>query len=123
MSTQALTLKKYQDEALNALESFLQASTAGDLAAAYAQTLALQQRQSHQSVDTTHEGPPLTQAELVVEGCLGQGSRMWWARSWFHRCEGTGVNVKEGVAHRPASVDICRASLVTRPRRRRKRRC
>jgi type III restriction enzyme len=44
VSTQALTLKKYQDEALNALESFLQASTAGDLAAAYAQTLALQQR-------------------------------------------------------------------------------
>ncbi len=44
MSTQALTLKKYQAEALGALESFLQTSTGGNVAQAFAQTLAVQQR-------------------------------------------------------------------------------
>ena len=40
----ALTLKKYQVDALHALETFLQASTATPLPEAYAQTLLLQQR-------------------------------------------------------------------------------
>ena len=54
MSTQALTLKKYQAEALNTLEAFLQASASlegsqdgdvnGQLAQAYADALAAQQR-------------------------------------------------------------------------------
>ncbi len=47
MSTQALTLKKYQSEALDALEAFLQASAdpvTGNLAQAYADALAAQQR-------------------------------------------------------------------------------
>lgn len=41
---QGLTLKKYQTETLSALDTFLQLSTQGKLADAYAQTLALQQR-------------------------------------------------------------------------------
>jgi type III restriction enzyme len=43
VNTRALTLKKYQTEALDALESFLHLAK-HDLAQAYAQTLALQQR-------------------------------------------------------------------------------
>ena len=48
MSTRALTLKKYQSDTLDALESFLQAAADGEapesLQRAYAQTLAAQQR-------------------------------------------------------------------------------
>jgi type III restriction enzyme len=57
VSTLALTLKKYQDEALNALESFLLASREGDLVAAYAQTLARQQRRVSQTAGDGGEAP------------------------------------------------------------------
>ena len=57
MSTQALTLKKYQSEALGALESFLQAAGDGDLAVAYAQTLARQQRRISQAAGDGGEPP------------------------------------------------------------------
>jgi len=57
VSTLALTLKKYQYEALNALESFLQASCEGDLAAAYAQTLAGQSRRVSQTAGDGGEAP------------------------------------------------------------------
>lgn len=44
MSSPALILKKYQSEALDALEAFLQIAATGDLVQAYAQALAVQQR-------------------------------------------------------------------------------
>lgn len=53
----SLTLKKYQTEALDALESFLQAATDGDLAHAYAQVLAGQQRRVNQTAADGGEAP------------------------------------------------------------------
>ena len=67
MSTQALTLKKYQSEALGALESFLQAAGDGDLAVAYAQTLARQQRRISQAAGDGGE-PPYRDSFAKAEG-------------------------------------------------------
>lgn len=64
MNTQALTLKKYQAEALNTLEAFLRACTAGDgsdpsanLALAYADALAAQQRRVSTKAGDGGEAP------------------------------------------------------------------
>lgn len=57
MNTQALTLKKYQEEALNALESFMQATNEGNMTAAYAQTLSRQQRRVSQTAGDGGEAP------------------------------------------------------------------
>lgn len=67
----SLTLKKYQTEALDALESFLQAATDGDLAHAYAQALAGQQRRVSQTAGDGGEAPyrdSFSQAEGASAG-------------------------------------------------------
>ena len=53
----SLILKQYQSETLDAPESFLSASTTGDLAGAYAQTLAMRSRRVSRVPNDGGEAP------------------------------------------------------------------